>query len=237
MARGRIGDMARPFRGRRAQARVATRDAIPGEVGGEQPAALGRLDAVAVERALDHDRLFRPPQDHPANQGVEPRPGQEGLFVGVDGEHRDPPPAHPPLDRQELRAGLAQGDRRRARPWAQDRQIEGMARRRPDRHRRLVLLREPPLGFLRGQRHRLALFIGRWLADGRRIRLRQRRQVVHGERRRLARCVRRQIRAQKALAVQRVRLPRAAGHDQLPAPVQPVDERAAAATPTSRSGA
>ena len=81
---------------------------------------------------------LRPAEHDPADQRIEAGPGGQRLLVGVDREHRDPSAADPPLDRQQVRARLAQRDRRGPRPGAQDREIERLGSRRPDRHRRLI---------------------------------------------------------------------------------------------------
>ena len=60
----------------------------------------------------------------PANQCIEPRPGEQRLFVWVDRQHGDAAAADPPLDRQQVRARLAQRNRGCARFRLQDRQIE-----------------------------------------------------------------------------------------------------------------
>ena len=96
---------------------ITAGDPVPAQVGTIQEAPRRRMP----RRCLAQHRFLGTAQDHAANQGVEPRPGHKRRVGRVDREHGDPAPAHPPLDRQHVRAALAQRDRRRARPRAQPR--------------------------------------------------------------------------------------------------------------------
>ncbi len=97
-----------------AWAGVAAGDPVPGEVlRGQEPA---RRTLV-----LRH-RPGRPParvllgaaEDHAADHRVQARPGDQHRLDRIDRQHGDPPAADPPLDRQHVRAGLAQRDGRRS---------------------------------------------------------------------------------------------------------------------------